>query len=499
MHQTIDKIFNKAIFWLVLFTIPLLFVNIRSDHDWGGDFAQYLKQAENIANGIPYTQSKYVFNENVAVIGPPAYPPGFPLLLAPVIMIYGLDFKALMIYQSIFLILFALSSFVFLSKFLKNWTSILLVLVMVYNPWMLSFKAEIMSDICFSFLFILILILHRWRSDNRIYRVFYLGLLISLFISIRTIGVFFLFAIAIKIAIDFVRRYFLFKRINLHNLRFNLYLLICSILFYFLLNFIVFPNQLGNNASYFSFFSDNFSSSDIRSNLTYYSLIIRNQFSPVYGNWEFMSVLLSSFAIALLCIGFFSKLIKQANFTDLLFISYMLIILVYPYRGSGFRFLLPVFPLMIYYMTEGISRIHANVKLKRDTLTLIALLLVLIMYIPGFIKTVRNKDIPLKGPHTNNAQEVFNFIKEETNENETIAFIKPRVLALFTNRYSITTNLQDSPEEIRKQYRNNNISYILRINLFKEKNVDKYISLNPNGNTLVFENRNFKLYKIKEY
>ena len=65
MQRAIDKTFNQAILWLVLFTIPLLFVNIRSDHDWGGDFAQYLKQAENIANGIPYTQSKYVFNKNV--------------------------------------------------------------------------------------------------------------------------------------------------------------------------------------------------------------------------------------------------------------------------------------------------------------------------------------------------------------------------------------------------------------------------------------------------
>ena len=31
--------------YLIIFT-PLFFLNIRSDHDWGGDFAQYIEQAK---------------------------------------------------------------------------------------------------------------------------------------------------------------------------------------------------------------------------------------------------------------------------------------------------------------------------------------------------------------------------------------------------------------------------------------------------------------------
>src|SRR6185312_12497697 len=75
---------------LLLFAIPLFGMNVHSYHQWGDDYAQYIKEAQNIAAGRPYYQSNYVFNPLNTIYGPPLYPPGFPLLLSPIILYWGL-------------------------------------------------------------------------------------------------------------------------------------------------------------------------------------------------------------------------------------------------------------------------------------------------------------------------------------------------------------------------------------------------------------------------
>ena len=68
----------------ILFFLPLMFLNIRHDHDWGGDFAQYIAQADNIAHFRPMNATGYVYNKDYPSLAPKAYPPGFPLLIAPI-------------------------------------------------------------------------------------------------------------------------------------------------------------------------------------------------------------------------------------------------------------------------------------------------------------------------------------------------------------------------------------------------------------------------------
>ena len=67
---------------LLLFLIPLFFINIKSSHDWGDDFAQYIHQAKNISEGISQNETGYIYNPDIAVLGPQAYPIGLPMILA---------------------------------------------------------------------------------------------------------------------------------------------------------------------------------------------------------------------------------------------------------------------------------------------------------------------------------------------------------------------------------------------------------------------------------
>lgn len=48
-----------------------------------GDWAQYVLHAKALVEGRPYTETGYIFTQLNWTIGPRAYPPGFPLTLAP--------------------------------------------------------------------------------------------------------------------------------------------------------------------------------------------------------------------------------------------------------------------------------------------------------------------------------------------------------------------------------------------------------------------------------
>ena len=87
--RIIDK--NKTVFYFIFFTLfmPLLLINVKSSHDWGGDFAQYINQAKCIVEGKSQNETGYIFNEQNPFIGPPSYPVGFPMLLTPVYCLFG--------------------------------------------------------------------------------------------------------------------------------------------------------------------------------------------------------------------------------------------------------------------------------------------------------------------------------------------------------------------------------------------------------------------------
>jgi len=64
---------------------------------WGGDNAMYLMLARNLAEGLPYNVTGYIQNP-YSYLAPLTYPPGFPVVLAPLYAAVGLDIVAFKIY-----------------------------------------------------------------------------------------------------------------------------------------------------------------------------------------------------------------------------------------------------------------------------------------------------------------------------------------------------------------------------------------------------------------
>src|SRR3954466_7745783 len=76
--------------YLILAAILVVAINLfyiltlRPAELGGPDMALYVMHAKNIAEGFPYATTNYLYNPLNPSPHPAAYPPGLPLLLAPI-------------------------------------------------------------------------------------------------------------------------------------------------------------------------------------------------------------------------------------------------------------------------------------------------------------------------------------------------------------------------------------------------------------------------------
>ncbi|MEA3477503.1 MAG: hypothetical protein U9R60_04940, partial [Bacteroidota bacterium] len=149
---TKDLIRKYGVYLLIaVFGTILFFVNVKDSHDWGGDFAMYIIQAKNITDGNPQSQTFYYYNSDYPVLGPPAYPIGFPLLLSPVYLLFGNSIKAFTLLITLFLFLSGILMVAFFRKYFPDMIAFFLAMLILFNPWTMMFKLEIMSDLPFTF------------------------------------------------------------------------------------------------------------------------------------------------------------------------------------------------------------------------------------------------------------------------------------------------------------------------------------------------------------
>jgi hypothetical protein len=72
------------------------------------DFAQYMMQAESFLRGEGIMASRYLFTDQNLIYGPKAYPPGLPLMLVPIIGVFGPSLLATKVLMLAFAIAFLL-------------------------------------------------------------------------------------------------------------------------------------------------------------------------------------------------------------------------------------------------------------------------------------------------------------------------------------------------------------------------------------------------------
>jgi len=496
----VEKKSERNIYLLlcIIFCIPLFFINVKSSHDWGDDFAQYILQAKNIVEHKTQTETGYVYDESLSVVAPPAYPAGFPLMLAGIYAWKGNSIHAFTYFITLILFFLCITLFIFLQKFFSGLASLLLVLIFAYNPWTLGCKLEVLSDLPFAFFLLLTVMLYAFGKNSRINYIL-TGIVCGITLSIRGVGIVFILAVIIHQAYQAFLQIRSGKTSRQHVEK--LLIVVGSAAFvYFLLNYIIVKVPTGRFLEFYSSpYKKNTLGDVIIRNLNYYTAVFEEYFNPWVKKWSFVPYVSKAFGLVLVLIGMFYSLLHKRTFIDLLTWIYILLFIFYPYSFGGFRFILPVFPFLLYYMVIGLSRINISVPAGRKILILIGGIVVLLQYKPYIIKLIEERNNVLSGPQEKSSVEAFQYITGNVPESSIIIFTKPKALTLYTNRKTFSTVYGQSADDVKYMIQRLHAEYLLLHNDrdMHDESMENYLSKNQDAVQLAWKNDKFSLYKTR--
>ncbi len=495
---------NRILIYTILF-IPLFFINVRSSHDWGDDFAQYINQAKKIVEGKPQTTTGYIFNPDQPFVGPPVYSVGYPLLLAPVYWLFGNNIKIFDIYNSLFLILLGVSIIYFLSTLTGELIAVFLAVILIYNPWTLSFKCEVGSD--FSFAFILIpaalLYINSNSTNNKknIFNCIACGLLTGFIILIKSTGLVLLIAIIIDILIKIINTSGrdINKNAILQLLLKLLFITSTILIVYFIFNYVIF-NIHNGTLHYFKFLYGNYGMKEtFLHNIAYYINMLQNFFHPKVILWEFLPLICKSFVLTFFVLGLINELFKKIAFMEIFVIVYLFAICFFPNSTQGIRYLFPLLPFIMYFVVKGLKTINLNLKINQKIITICLAFICISYYKTGITNIIKDQSSILQGPQETEAIEAFNYIKNNTKPTDTIVFIKPRALALYTERYSFTNNRMQDSLSLNKKFNElkPKLFLITSDNYMENTTLNNFINSHSKDLISKFKNSKFELFQLK--
>jgi hypothetical protein len=406
---------------------------LRRGHEWGDDFAWYILQAKSIWDGTTgefMEQSTFTNGQSTTHLGPIAYPWGYPLILIPVYAIKGISPLALKLPGLLFYAGFLICLYLLMKTRLTETESLLIVSLFAFNPLLLQFLDQILSDIPFLFFSTLSLLLITQGGKRRNLQHIAIGAAIFFTTFLRVTGILLLGCFLI---VEFFK-----YRNNRKDLRTATEIIKGSLIvcFVFILlwitNLLLFPN---GGDSYLSQYSSLIETAK-RFIPAYF-----NVFSLFFGEsqgWKYLYTLM--FCLFLLGAGIRWK---QDPIFILFFILWMIIHVTYPY-WQGVRYIFPLLPIFIYFIFQGIKFLitrlppayHLGGQWVIYGFWILIACIFLVKSVTISYANLRN-DRSISGPFDPYSREVYDYIKEETPPESVVVFFKPRVMVMMTDHPTI--------------------------------------------------------------
>ena len=453
-----------SVLYLVLNTATL-----KNGHNWCADFGQYLGQAQNIIGHKEYAHTYYVGRSVVT-------PPGFPVILIPLIKIFGMDFRILKLPNVVFFLGFILVLYSILRKRLGEDDALLGALVLLTSPDFFIFKQYIMSDP--AFLFFTTASISAWLqyedlkgrpgSPSRRAALTAAILLMCGAFFIRWAGV----ALFISMLV-----YFFQKKTDARAI----ILILAGMIFS-----IIIQLKLGTDGlNYYHEVALPFKRWVIMSwramAQTVKTLVIF--FFPcrtTFTLWIFRGLNASLQIIAPLfyaCITFaFLYRIRKRSLTiiESFFAVYVLGSLIWYFTG-GTRYLYPVIGFFILFFLEGAKFFSRNASHKQWNCHRMARLAVILLILHNVASILMVFDYDDDQIYQQDARDMVAWISKHTRKDDKFVFGKPRELGFLTNRY-MTSYLFLREKELCEGLRRLNIRYLI-FEDYKEKYVLPQLNL----------------------
>jgi hypothetical protein len=364
-------------------------------------------------------------------IGPVAYPWGYPLILAPVYAIKGTNPLALKLPTLFFFIGFLICFNRWMKTRLTPTESLLIVSLFAFDPLMLNFLDQILSDIPFLFFSTLALFLMSSTSRQRNLQPALLGIAIFMATIIRTQGILLLASYLVVHCISLwksrTNRQLLnasAKDIVVVTLSFGVLWLIYALLF---------PS---GNESYLIQYKDFRLATAISFINNYF-----HAFNLLFGESARWTILYYAFFTFFL-IGAWKK--RREDFVLIIFFSlWMILIITWP-SWQGIRFIFPLLPIFLYFTFEGMKSVLEKLPLNYARTGqwifygLWSAILVIFLFnstANGYSNLKNGRAI--NGPFDSYSKQVYEYIKEKTPANSVVVFFKPRAMRLMTDHDSL--------------------------------------------------------------
>jgi hypothetical protein len=468
---------------------------------------------------MPYSNSKYVMTQ-YAFTGPIAYPPVFPALLAPAYALFGLNITA---FKVVVIICFYLALYL-ISRCLKTTMPGYMVLVIIFlfalNPAIWDFRNHINSDlpfILFCFLSLYLIrncyrdpegsLLQTSESNGKsipyycllglcmylAYGTREMGLVLPLalltyeLINLRKVTIGCLSALSVFTALAYGQHLLLSGDPTDQTIRENLDLLATE------------QYKYSGHLNYFDINPRFQAENAIRYARTLTDLFPTNQLAIMAWIAHPLAAIFSLLA----AVGYARRLLTRITLFEIFCGGFITAVLLF--RGfGGIRYLFPLLPFYFYYALFGASFLGKSLTTKTRTTAFLALLASCIIVFSYSAATRHTKPVYTLATDSN-AQQLFAYIENQLPSQATIVFDKPRVLALFTNRYSAAFPPYRNNEFTLNYMRAINADYLIieHINfdrqspLKQETKKHKLVKERSDLFEKHFENDHFSLYQVK--
>jgi len=476
-------------FWLPLVLVLLIglfyLTTLRTGHDWGDDFAMYVQQARNIVEGQPLAQSGYIYNPLYPQLGPPAYPPVFPFLLAAVYKFQGLNWIALKTVPMIsFLAALGFLAFWF-GQELKPGSLLVLLAILGLNPFFYAFKDQIVSDFPFLFFVVTALVLlERCHKQASGLRVLLAGLSISLCLATRAVGVLLL---PTFLLCESLRE----RRITAAAIRVGLVAGVLMSLYLWTFN---------GSASYLDQLHINLST--VRQNLY---IQLWHIYKDLWGNGcsPALAAALTVSLGLLAILGYLFRLRRGWDLREVFVPVYVIAVILWP-TENDFRLLIPVIPFCFFYVAVALegAELASNARpwlawLRRaGTPALLALITV--SYAEAYAHLEYG---PIKqGVSDPHFVEVCAYVATHAAPDSRFIFEKPRILSLLTRRSASGYYDAKDPGELWQYSRAIGASYwiLSRTSYRDQLYLRPVLNCYSSQLDLVFSNSGFDMYQSRE-
>lgn len=422
---------------LLALMVVLQIMTLRPGHDWGGDFAQYLGHARNLATLHPYADTGYVYNVEAAEIGPPAYPPVFPLLLAPLVSIYGADFVVLKVAM---LVLFLGSLMVAAKLFaarLSPWGTVAAVATLAFCPIFWEFNHQILSEHLFVFWWLLAMVMDQGTAKEQsseegkprrsIVRGAMLGLVFYLAMGTRMVGIVLPAALLVTELIR-TRRLTAYAGTAL-GVTAGLYGL----------QMLILPTGGAGYLDQLSRISPGTIVANLYADVVSFSYVWRN------GRIEWLREAAGVLFALVALYGFLRESWPRPQLLAVASLFYFALIVVWP-SAAWTRMIWPLLPGFVFWIVYAVDRVPKSTT-ARTALLAGFLLFTLGSYTAWYAQADYR---PIAGPQQPTARELFAQVENRTTQSDVTLFFKPRVLAFFARRQAVGFPTTGQPDALGK-------------------------------------------------